>query len=283
MAQAAGGPPRMTEDERRRISAYIEAEFGIKMPAAKKGLLEGRLARRVKASGMATYGRYFDFVTRDPAGQDEFLRFQDLVSTHETSFFREPDHFRHLADTVVPAWVRAPGDRTFEVLSAACSTGEEAYTLAMVVDEALGRSGRRDLGFAVEGVDLSVHAVEAARRGVYSEARTRSIAPALKNRYLMVGKGPKRDLRRFIPELRAQTEFHQGNLLGDLALGRRAYDVIFCRNVLIYFEPDIQKKVLTALLARLKPGGRLFLGHSESMISLDLPVRPVHQAVFQAV
>jgi len=277
----SAGTLTMTEAERRTISGYIEAEFGIKMPAIKKSLLEGRLAKRVAECGLATYGAYFDFVLRDPRGRDEFLVFEDLVSTHETSFFREVSHFQYLERTAFPELL-AQSDRTsLEILSAASSTGEEAYTLAMVLDRVLGARGRLSLPFTVEGVDLSTHAVAIATRGIYLGDRTKTIPTDWKHQYMMASKDRRKNLCRFVPELRRRTVFHKGNLLGSLNLSRPSYDVIFCRNVLIYFDKANQKRALGLLVNHLKPQGYLFLGHSESMLGFDLPVRPVAQAVFQ--
>lgn len=282
MILSAGLAPTMSEAERLRISEFIEAEFGIKMPAQKKSLLEGRLSKRVVACGLTSYAEYFFYVTRDPRGQDEFLRFADLVSTHETSFFREPGHFDYLARQALPRFLEVQEGRSLDVLSAACSTGEEAYTLAMVLRDGFRGAGSPDR-FLVEGVDLSDRAVGIARRGVYLEERSRTIPEELKKRGLMRSKNRKDQLVRVVPELRAKTRFHTGNLLGDLALGQSTYHIIFCRNVLIYFEPATQKKVLSLLLGRLKPQGLLFLGHSETMISLSMPMRPVAHAVYQRV
>ena len=251
------------------------------MPAIKKSLLEGRLAKRVAHCGLPSYGAYFDFVVSNPQGRDEFLVFEDLVSTHETSFFREASHFQYLEQTVLPELLAQQERKSVEVLSAACSTGEEAYTLAMVLDRVLGTRRGPPVPFAVEGVDLSSHAVLVAQRGIYLAERAASIPPESKRQYLMAGKDHRKDLCRFVPELRQRAVFHTGNLLGSMNLSQPSYDVIFCRNVLIYFDRANQQRALTLLVNHLKPRGHLFLGHSESMLGLNLPVKSVAQAVFQ--
>jgi chemotaxis protein methyltransferase CheR len=276
----AGVPP-MTESERQRIGDFIEAEFGIKMPSAKKGLLEGRLAKRVAACGLKGYGAYFDFVTKDPAGQDEYLHFMDRVSTHETSFFREAKHFDFLCRSVLPALCEEGGRRSISILSAACSTGEEAYTLGMVIDSALREGRRGDIEFAVEGVDLSNNAVAVAERGVYLVERIGKVPGELRDRYVMISKDRSKNLCRIVPELRRCMSFHAGNLLGDMGLGERRYDIIFCRNVLIYFDRANQRKAIAGLVDRMAADSYLFLGHSETMLSLDLPLRSVSHSVYQ--
>jgi chemotaxis protein methyltransferase CheR len=277
----AGPRSSMTEAERLRISTFIEKEFGIKMPANKKSLLEGRLAKRLVACGLSTYTAYFDLISTSPAGDEEFLHFEDLVSTHETSFFREITHFDYLATKVLPALVRSGQGERLEVLSAACSTGEEAYTLAMVIDSTVQGLSGRNREFRVEGVDLSSHAVAIAQRGVYHRERTRTIPEEWRNQYLMTSKDKSKGLCRFIPELRQSMSFHTGNFLGNLNLVQRSYDLVFCRNVLIYFDPGNQKRVIRLLLDRLKPEGLLFLGHSETMLSMGLPVKSVYHGVYQ--
>lgn len=257
-------PRPMSEAERLLISGFIEREFGIKMPPSKKPLLEGRLAKRLAACGIATYEKYFRFVTEDLGGRDEFLNFADLVSTHETSFFREARHYEFLADEVLPTFARRPGFGSLHVLSAACSTGEEAYTLAMVAAAFLDSIGRSDIDLQLEGFDLSDRAADMATRGVYSAERTKTISADLRRQYLMASKDPRKDLCRVVPELRHRMRFHTGNLLGDTGLGTRSFDVIFCRNVLIYFDRPSQEAVFGRFHDALAPGGFLVLGKSEA-------------------
>lgn len=268
----------LTDGEFRKISSFIEREFGIRMPEAKKSLLQGRLHKRLVACGKRSYGEYFRFVSEEPDGKDEFLVFTDLVSTHETSFWREPGHFKHLRQ-VLPGL--AAGRAQLRFLCAACSTGEEAYSLAMTVDDTLSEARLGRVAFTIEGFDLSSHVVEAARRGVFSEARAKKIPAELMRRYMMRSKTPGKDVCRAVPELRERMLFHTGNLLDDMGLAERRYDVIFCRNVLIYFDRQNQHKVIAALASRLNDDGYLYLGHSETISNLDLPLKTIGHAVYQ--
>ena len=281
MPDYAAGAPAMTEAERIRISAFIEKEFGIRMPASKKSMLEGRLAKRLRATGCASYGEYFDFATRLPEGRDEFLFFADLVSTHETSFFREPGHFELLASTLLPALCAQGARGRISALSAACSTGEEAWTLAMLIDSGLARMGRGEIDFSVEGIDISTKAISIAAHGVYPLERANSIPADLKRSYLMISKDRSMRLVRFVPELRSSVYFHAGNLFGDMALERGPYDIVFCRNALIYFDATSQREAILALLRHMRRGAYLFLGHSETLRGLEFPMRSVAHAVYQ--
>jgi len=272
--------PVLKESEHRLIGDFIEREFGIRMPSAKKALIEGRLGKRLTACGIASYGEYFEFITRDPRGRDEFLHFTDLVSTHETSFFREDAHFRQLSATVLPNLLSRSGRREIRVLSAACSSGEEAYSLGMWISRDLEHKGRGH-SLAIEGFDLSPRMVDVARRGVYTADRVAKIPPDLRLRWLMRSRDPGKDLYRFVPELRGRMAFHTGNLLSDLGLLHESYDIIFCRNVLIYFERANQSLAIDALLSRLSPGGYLFLGHSESLSGSGQAMSRVAMSVFR--
>jgi chemotaxis protein methyltransferase CheR len=281
MFTLTAGIPSMNEAELRKFGGFIEREFGIKMPATKKSLLESRLFKRVQACGLSSYSGYFDFVTKDPKARDEFLRFVDLVSTHETSFFREERHFNFLRETVLPALCREEGRRAISVLSAACSTGEEAYSLGMLVNAAVQDHRRSDISFTVEGVDLSNRAIAMAQRGVYLAESTEKIPDELRRRYLMVSRDRSKDLCRIVPELRRRMSFHTGNLLGKPELESHRYDIVFCRNVLIYFNQANQRQAVATLLDHMASGGFLFLGHSESIMGFDLPASIVSHAVFR--
>lgn len=281
MFDEAIGPPPLNEAEQRVISEFVEREFGIKMPPSKKSLLQGRLAKRLAACRITSYGRYFDFITKDPAGRDEFLHFTDLVSTHETSFFREDKHFGFLSEVVMPRLAAQTSKSEIRVLSAACSSGEEAYSLAMQISDDLLKWGRQYTSVFVEGFDLSQRMVDVATRAVYTGERIVRIPLEQQKRYLMRSKNHHEDLYRFVPELRSKMFFHTGNLLSAQALSKPSYDIIFCRNVLIYFDHANQVKAIANLLKHLDPDGYLFLGHSESMSRVGLPIRPVGNAVFQ--
>ena len=271
----------MTEFERGRISEFVEREFGIKMPPVKKSLLEGRLGKRVAACGLGSFGRYFDYVTKGEGRGGEYCHFMDLVSTHETSFFREARHFDFLRSKVIPAFCEHESRRSVSVLCAGCSTGEEAYSLAMLIDTALAELRRSDIEFEIEGLDLSSEAVAFAARGVFTVERTATVPEDLRRRYLMVSKDRSKGLCRFVPELRQKLNFHAGNLLGDLGLRRGRYDIVFCRNALIYFSHENQRRVVVTLLRHMNPGSFLFLGHSETTLGFDLPVRSVAHSVYR--
>jgi chemotaxis protein methyltransferase CheR len=229
---------------------------GISMSPAKKALVAGRLAKRLKHHGLDSFEEYFRLVSQQ---RDELQVAVDLLTTNETYFFREPKHFDFLCDRILPR--RSPG-RTFRVWSAACSSGEEPYTLAMLLADRLG-----DAPWEVFGSDISTQVLDKARKGLYPMERARGIPPALLRTYCLKGVGSQEGQLLIDPALRRRVQFSQVNLNETLPeVGE--FDVIFLRNVMIYFQSETKRQVVTRLLAKLRPGGEFIIGHSESLNGL---------------
>jgi chemotaxis protein methyltransferase CheR len=255
----------LTERQLRRLVTFIEGEVGIRLPPAKRVMVESRLRRRVRAlqlPDLATYGR--TILEADTIPQEELIHLIDCVTTNKTDFFREPAHFDYLRETIVPELSRLRDCRRapVKVWSAASSTGAEAYTIAMLLhDMALASP----FGFEITGTDISTDVLAQARRAVYSAEMIRPIPAPLRKRYTMRAKDPGRGEFRIIPELRRVMRWARLNLMDATYPLADDFDVIFCRNVLIYFDRDVQEQVLARLSRHLRPGGYLFVGHSESM------------------
>ena len=276
---------KMTERERIEISSFIESEFGIKMPAVKKILLTSRLSKRLNLLGCKSYADYYRFI-RSAKGADEFLIFADLVSTHETSFFRESQHFELMFSRVLPDLCGTGGAgirRSLRVLSAACSTGEEAYTLAITIEEFRRKRKLRSFNYRITGTDISTKVLSSASRGVYGEGRVGKLPDEYMKKYFMRGKNEKRELVRVVPELRANAEFIHMNLMDKAYPFRENFDIIFCRNALIYFDRENQKEIIRKLTSHLSRNGYLFIGHSETMAGYDLPLRCVEPTVYRRI
>ncbi len=274
----------MNEKERSSISSFIEGEFGIKMPPVKKVMLTSRLAKRLKILGLQSYSAYYDYI-RSPEGvRSELCIFTDLISTHETSFFREAQHFHLLLTTVLPELAESKGAgirRPLRVLSAACSTGEEAYTISMMAEEYKRSRPQQSYLYSITGTDISLRVVETATRGVYYQSKTQNIPVEYRKRYFMNGKGEKSELVRIVPEVRACTGFFTMNLMDYSYPFAEKFDIIFCRNALIYFDRPNQEAILMRLLGYLRKNGYLFIGHSETMTGYNLPVRCVEPTVYR--
>lgn len=270
----------MTEEERVRISSYIEKEFGIKMSEAKKPLLTGRLSKRLRSLKMGSFGEYFDFI-HTPKGRDEYRIFTDLVSTHETSFFREPAHYDFLINEALPALYRAGAgqDRDLHILSAACSTGEEVYSAACAVEEFARLNKIKNIRYRITGTDISMHVVHFAVRGVYNQKAVVKL-PVFAHKYFMRSKDPAKSVVRVIPEIREKTRFMEMNLLDKSYPFDTKFDVIFCRNVMIYFDRKTQEHVSSKLCEVLAPGGYLLVGHSETLLGFPLPITSIAPATY---
>ncbi|MCP5102620.1 MAG: chemotaxis protein CheR [bacterium] len=266
---------RLADRDFNRLGHLIETQYGIKMPPGKKTLLEARLRKRLRALGIPSYKEYCDYVLSDKGMDDEIIHMMDVVTTNKTDFFRGADHFEFLVKNILPELISVKGagiNKDLMVWSAGCSTGEEPYTLAMVLSEFQSRVPGLQLRFTILGTDLSTQVLSKAARAVYPEEKIEPVPMALKNKYLMKSKDRSRQLMRVVPELRKHVKFRRLNLLeGDFGM-REPIDIVFFRNVMIYFNRATQQAILTRLIACMQPGGYLFIGHSESLNGLYLPV-----------
>lgn len=276
------GLDRLSHRNFQRLARFIEGYSGIKMPPSKTTMVEGRLRRRVRATGLATLAEYCDYLFDEEGLDAEAIHLIDAVTTNKTEFFREPEHFRFLVDHAVPQLMaeRRNGARPiFKVWSSACSSGAEPYTLAMILDD-LGRrfSGLRA---SITATDICTEVLDIALRGIYTESMIRPVPPEFRRRYVLRAKDPSRQQVRIVPELRAMVQFARLNLMDAHYPVERDMDIIFCRNILIYFDKPTQEAVLLRLTDHLRPGGYLFLGHSETLAGFHLPVAPVGPTVFR--
>lgn len=262
-----------------RIADLIEGQVGIRLPASKRAMVEGRLRRRVRALQLPDLEAYCRLLFDDGALDDEMVALIDAVTTNKTDFFREPQHFDFLQRQAVPELLAQRTSRRLKVLSAACSNGAEVYTLAMVLAEMALRLPFR---FAILGVDISTQMLAQAEAAVYPAAMMEPVPPELQARWVMRSRDPSRELVRIVPELRRAVQFMRLNLMDGSYPLDRDIDVIFCRNVLIYFDAAHQRAVIQRLAGHLRPGGFLFVGHSDCICGDDNPaLRPVSVTVFQ--
>lgn len=274
----------MTPREFERFSALIYEEAGIKMPQAKKTMLEARLQKRLKALGMRSFQEYADFIF-SPVGRDqEIIHLIDVVTTNKTDFFREPFHFDYLVREVIPRLRQSCGagetsGRPFKIWSAGCSTGEEPYTMAMVLADYAAAS--RGFHFSILASDICTQVIQKAATAVYSEDRTDTIPLSLKKKYLLRSKDRSKGLVRIAPELRSAITFKRVNFMDDQFGIPDRQDVIFCRNVVIYFDKDTQARLMLKFHRQLADGGYLFIGHSETLNGLGVPFTQVANTVYR--
>jgi chemotaxis protein methyltransferase CheR len=263
------------EPTERDLSAIIQLVYqrsGITLHHGKRQLVTARLQKRVRGGGFDSFAAYLAHVKADRSGQ-AMTTLLDAIATNHTHFFRESRHFEFLAGRAAQLKARCP-DGALDGWSAACSTGEEPYTILMQLREA-GHDGVRLLAS-----DISTKALAKARAGVYPMAKVADVPQPLLHRYFEKGLGEQDGLARIAPALRQQVEFRALNLLDITFLGRQ-FDFVFCRNVMIYFDKAIQQRVVTMLERHLKPGGYLFIAHSESLNGIAHGLEPLLPAVFR--
>lgn len=267
---------QLAQRDFQKFAAFIHGAAGIKMPPSKRTMVEGRLRRRLRVLGLDSFEEYSRFVFDDGGLETEAVAIIDALTTNKTEFFREPEHFRHLAETVLPAH---GVDRFFKVWSAACSNGAEPYTLAMVLAE----QARLVHGFhsQITATDICTDVLQKAVLAIYPESWIAPVPMDLRRRYLLRSRDRARAEVRMGPELRRMIHFSRLNLMEDDYAVDRDMNVIFCRNLLIYFDKPTQQKVLGRLCDHLRPGGVLYLGHSETIAGLDLPLKPIGTTVFR--
>jgi chemotaxis protein methyltransferase CheR len=263
-----------------KFSEFITRELGIKMPAEKLPMLQSRLQRRLRQLEMESLEDYQRHLFDLPESSPEWIEFINLVTTNKTDFFREPKHFDYLVGTALPSLSPGPGKAwPFKLWCAGCSSGEEPYTLSMVLSEYARVHSSFD--FSIFATDISTRVLEMAGNAVYPEALVEPVPMDMRHRYLMRGKDRQHAKIRIVPELRQKIRFARLNFMDDDYGVAERFDVIFFRNVMIYFDRPTQQQVVRKLCRNLKPGGYLFAGHSESLVGLDLPVKPVSTSVFQ--
>jgi chemotaxis protein methyltransferase CheR len=263
-----------------RLANFIYDYSGIKMPPTKLTMLEGRLRRRLRATGKQSFDAYCDYLFKEDGLRHETIYLIDAVTTNKTDFFREPNHFTFMTRNALPDLAKQ-GVRTVRAWSSACSTGAEPYTMAMVLADFVGE--RTDLNYTILATDLSTEVLKSAHRGVYTADMADPIPPDVRKRYIMNSVAKERREVRVVPRLRAKVAFARLNLMDEkYGIGDPVH-LIFCRNVMIYFDKQTQAGVLARLCECLAPGGYLFIGHSESVAGFDLPLRTVANTVFQRI
>jgi chemotaxis protein methyltransferase CheR len=270
----------LTGEEFHLISRLVYEKFGINLGEQKRMLVIERLQKELRRGGFSSFKEYYDHVTQDTTGQ-ALLTMIDRISTNHTFFFREKDHFDLLTAEILPKILqKLPGaGQNLRFWSAGCSSGEEPYTLAMTINEYLGPK-INIIGVDILATDISVTALAKASRGVYADTETAQISSGLKNRYFMKsGDGTwavKQSLKKMIL-------FRRLNLMRQTYPFKNKFHVIFCRNVMIYFDVPTRTALLERFCACLEPGGYLFLGHSESLGRSSELLKYIKPAVYQKV
>jgi chemotaxis protein methyltransferase CheR len=269
---------QLTEAEFVKFSQLIEQEVGIHLTDAKKPLLVARLGKRVRRLELPTFSDYYDHILRD---DEERVAMFDAISTNETRFFREPKHFELLQARIFPAIRAAAANgerpRSIRIWSAGCSTGEEPYSLAMALLEQFDAS---EWDLRVDATDLSTRVLDAARAGVWPIRKAADIPKPLLRRFMLRGTGTQEGTFKAGQALRAIVRIGRLNLTDTRYTMPSDYDLILCRNVLIYFTNALRRHVVSNLLGHLSAGGHFFLGHAETLAGIVDGPRTVIPTVY---
>jgi chemotaxis protein methyltransferase CheR len=266
---------QLSDSEFAKLSKFIYSEYGIKMPPEKRIMLQSRLQKRLRALKIYSFKEYIEYVfSKD--GSNEVIHMMDVVSTNKTDFYREPAHFEFLRDTILPKIYSEK--KSIKLWSAGCSSGPEVYTLAIELSE----FGLKNAGFdySILGTDISTLMLKKAYAAIYPEEMVQMIPLELKRKYLLKSKDKTKKLIRVSQELRKKAKFQRVNFMDDSYQVNDQFDIIFCRNVLIYFDRDTQEKVINKLCRHLRQDGFFFLGHSESITNIDVPLKQLKPTVY---
>lgn len=269
----------LTDDEFKKLSSFIYDECGIKLPPVKKVMLQCRLQKRLKELQMSSFKEYCDFIFSKQGIDYELINMLDAVSTNKTDFFRESAHFDFISKTILPQFVARNGSKQFKAWSAGCSSGEEPYTLAIVLNEFM-ETVNPHFSYTIDATDLSTKILQIATNAVYTENRIECIPLNLKQKYILRSKDREHPTVKIAPNIRNRITFSRLNLMDNSYNTPNIYDLIMCRNVLIYFDHETQEKVIRRLYERLQPDGILMLGHSESILNMKVPLKQVQPTVY---
>ncbi|MCP4691506.1 MAG: chemotaxis protein CheR [Desulfobacterales bacterium] len=273
----------MSEPLFRKFRKFIHEQCGINLAPAKRTMLTVRLQKRLRALGMTSFKDYFDHLTSRDGLSRELVPMIDVVSTNKTDFFREPGHFDFLLNRALPELVdsgRLDPVKGLNIWSAGCSSGEEPYTIGMVASE-FYQNNRRGT-FSILATDISTRVLNLARNGIYREELTEPVPSRYKRKYMMWGKGSQQGFCRIVPELRERIQLRRLNFVEGRTFGiETPMEIIFCRNVIIYFDRDTQIQLFEKFYDQLVRGGYLFIGHSETLHGINNDFENIGGAVYR--
>ncbi len=269
----------LKDEDFAKLGSYIENTLGIRMPPAKKVMLESRLQKRLKQLGMKDFSEYTAYLFSKEGEQLEIPAMIDVVTTNKTDFFREPAHFHYMMDVILPEWYEKNRGKSISIWSSACSTGEEPYTIALECSRF--REAHPDFDFRILATDISGTVLDKARKGIYLEEKTVPVPDVLLRKYFTRSRDRSKKLVRVKAELRKKISFLRLNLMDSSFPFRDRFDIVFCRNVLIYFDRDRQLSLLRNIARSMDEDAFLFLGHSETLTGIDVPFRSVAATVYR--
>jgi chemotaxis protein methyltransferase CheR len=272
--------PILSDKDFDRIRTTVYQYCGTNLSPLKKTMVQSRLLKKIQKYKMDSYSQYLDFVFIHDKDKLELIDFIDLITTNKTDFFREAHHFSFLEKEVLPKFNqnKKTNSDVFKIWSAGCSSGHEPYTSAMVLQNFKEKNS--GFNYHIFASDISTKVLEEAKIAIYNDDVVEIVPMEYKRKYLLKSKDKNKHKVRIIPELRKKVEFRRLNFMDNDYQISTKFDVIFCRNVLIYFDYKTQEQILQKLCKKLKHGAFMFLGHSESILNMDLPLSTINPSVF---
>lgn len=267
-----------------RLTSYIYDEMGIKMGENKRVMLQARLAKRIRIVQLDSFDAYCTYLFSNEGQREELASFIHEVTTNKTDFYREPNHFTYLTEQALPTLFqegRRCQRRPLRIWSSACSTGEEPYTMAMFLHEYEARN--QGFSYTVLATDISTTVLREAKDAIYDVRKIEPIPAPIRKKYILRSKNKDSQVVRIAPELRARVEFRWTNLKEPKLTTHEMMDIIFCRNVIIYFDQPTQELVLNNLCRHLVPGGFMFMGHSENLNGLNVPLVQIAPTIYRRI
>ena len=269
--------PELSDSDYRRLAALVYAKSGIFLHDGKRSLVRSRLGKRLRALGMENYEAYYNYLKTKDDGT-ELVKMLDAITTNQTAFFREQHHFGFMEKSLFPKLENsAEGKIRIRIWSAGCSTGEEPYSIAISILEHFLKDERLDA--KILATDISSKVLEHARAGVYSADRLREMPVTMQRRYFQKGFGKQEGFFKIKDKVRQMVVFRNHSLMNRINFGR-GLDAIFCRNVMIYFDKRTQNNLVKIFYEYLKPGGYLFVGHSESLAGVTHSFEYVKPSIY---
>ena len=274
-------PAALTDSQFHKLSSFIHKNVGIKMPDEKRLMVQSRLTSRLKSLKMDNFDDYLKLAfSNTPEGNEEIALMINAVTTNLTNFFRENAHFEYLTNVVLPELAKK-NEKKIELWSAGCSSGQEPYTLSIVMQEFMRKNPGKIKDYSILATDISSKVLDKALDAVYPMSEGESLSYDLKKRYFLKSKDLKNPCVRLKPQIREKVVFERLNFMDSVYPKTTQKNAIFCRNVLIYFDKATQESVIRKLLQHLVPGGYLFLGHSETIFGMELPLKTVGPTIFK--
>jgi chemotaxis protein methyltransferase CheR len=276
-SMSLSGRGRISDEQFKFLRHYLSSRYGLRIPAEKKTLFESRLIGRLNFLKMETIQAYFDYIFQPKERNNEYQFFIDQITTHKTFFFRENYQFEFITKILPDYWKTHGSNHQLSIWSAGCSTGEEVYTLGMILNEKKGDIPNLD--YKIVGTDISIPSLRKAAAGIFS-TELEALPEHFKKKYFLETENGK-VLQFNHADITRRIQLGVLNLNNPLYHLPHTFDFIFCRNVTIYFDAKTREEVLTRIVDKLKPGGYLFLGHSETALGTTLPIKSIQPTIYQ--